>query len=69
MSPPLAGQIDKFSSFARAADRGLDHRCGITGNRHYRAVVGCIHRPVEKTHTLYAHRSHYGLDPPGIRAL
>jgi hypothetical protein len=65
----LAGQIDQLGRLACSAYRRLDHRGRFAGDGHDRAIVIGIHRQVEEEHSLHAHRSHNGLDPPDIFAL
>ena len=69
MNSLLAGQIDQLSRLAHAAHRCLDHRGRLAGNRHHRAIVVRIHRPVQQMHSIPPHGGHNRLDPPGICAL
>ena len=69
MNPLLSGQVDQLRRLACPAHRRLDHRRRIARHRHHRAVVRRIHRPVKQPHSIYAHRGHNRLDPPGIPPL
>ena len=62
-------KIDQLNRFTHPAHRCLDYSGRLAGNRHHRAVMVRIHRPIEKTHSLSTHCGHNRLDPLGVCTL
>jgi hypothetical protein len=66
VSALLAGQIDDLRRLARGAYRRFHHRGRLSGDRHHRAVMIRIHRPIQQVHAIHPHRGHNRLHTLGV---
>jgi hypothetical protein len=69
MDALLARQVDGLRRLARGPHRRF-HNCGwLSGNRHHRAVMIRVHRPIEQMHAIHPHGGHNRLHTGGVSPL